>query len=45
MPKSKVTGKYAAKSASKTLRSKSTGKDSKKASGSALSQRVKRGKK
>ena len=35
----KVTGRKAGTAASKTLRSKSTGKDSKTAGGSALSQR------
>lgn len=38
MPKSKVTGRKAAKAASKTLRSKSTGTKSKASAGSALSQ-------
>ena len=48
MPKSnsqKVTGKAAASSASKILRDKRAGADSKKAAGSALSQRpAKKGK-
>lgn len=38
MPRSKVTGSRAAKAASKTLSGKSTGKPSKAAAGSALSQ-------
>jgi hypothetical protein len=38
MAKGKVTGTKAAKSASKTLSSRSTGKQSKSAAGSALSQ-------
>ena len=38
MPKSKVTGGKAAASASETLRSEATGKSSKSAAGSALSQ-------
>jgi len=38
MPKGKVTGRKAASSASKTLHSESTGKKSKAAAGSALSQ-------
>jgi hypothetical protein len=42
MPKSKVTSKRAASAASKVLRSKSTGKNSKRAAGSALSQRPSR---
>ena len=41
----KVTSKKAAKSASKVLRDGRTGKDSKSAAGSALSQREKGGRK
>ena len=39
MAKNETTGKAAAKSASKVLRDDRTGKDSKKAAGSALTQR------
>ena len=41
----KVTSPRVASKASKVLRSKSTGKDSKSSAGSALSQREKKGKK
>ena len=40
MPKQRKTGKKAGSAASKVLRSKRTGKDSKRAAGSALSQRA-----
>lgn len=39
MPNKKVTGKKAASNASKTLKNKSTGRNTKASSGSALSQR------
>jgi hypothetical protein len=42
MPRRKVTSKRAARAASKVLRSKSTGKASKTAAGSALAQRPSR---
>ena len=41
----KVTSKKVAKKASKVLRDRRTGRDSKSAAGSALSQREKKGKK
>ncbi|WP_350293160.1 hypothetical protein [uncultured Croceitalea sp.] len=45
MTKQRKTSKSAASSASKVLRDKRTGKDSKKAAGSALSQRAPKKKK